>query len=210
MASLVAIVLLLFVGGLCGFFLGRNAAKEASEGTVSEDTVILSRPEIAELAAEATPIEEAPETGAEILDLAEYAYFDVPLSENLQRHIFELCAENNVPVALVFAIIECESNFNPEVISKTDDYGLMQINVVNHGWAAEQFKCTDMLNPYQNVYIGIHMIGEYLEKYGNVERALLAYALGEGGAAEAWAEGRTTTHATRKFLNAMPGYEISK
>lgn len=59
-------------------------------------------------------------------------YFDVPLSHSLQRYIYEICADENVPVTLVYAMIEHESQFNPEIVSKTDDYGLMQINEVNH------------------------------------------------------------------------------
>lgn len=58
--------------------------------------------------------------------------FDIPLSDSLQRYIYEICADEGVPVTLALAMIEHESGFNPEVISSTDDYGLMQINAINH------------------------------------------------------------------------------
>ena len=36
-----------------------------------------------------------------------------------------------------------ESKFNPEAVSATNDYGLMQINEVNHDRLEEQYQCAD-------------------------------------------------------------------
>ena len=36
-------------------------------------------------------------------------YYDVPLSHSLQRFIYEVCADENVPVALAMAMIEHET-----------------------------------------------------------------------------------------------------
>lgn len=106
-------------------------------------------------------------------------YFDVPLSHSLQRYIYEICADENVPVTLVYAMIEHESQFNPEIVSKTDDYGLMQINEVNHTWLNEEYRCADMLDPYQNVFCGVKIIGEYVNRYdGDLTKALMAYNMG--------------------------------
>ena len=107
-------------------------------------------------------------------------YFDVPLSHSLQRYIYEICADENVPVTLVYAMIEHESQFNPEIVSKTDDYGLMQINEVNHTWLNEEYRCADMLDPYQNVFCGVKIIGEYVNRYdGDLTKALMAYNMGD-------------------------------
>ena len=81
-------------------------------------------------------------------EVSDIFYFDVPLSHSLQRFIYEVCADENVPVTLIYAMIEHESQFDPEIISKTDDYGLMQINAVNHTWLNEEYRCADMLDPY--------------------------------------------------------------
>jgi soluble lytic murein transglycosylase and related regulatory proteins (some contain lysM/invasin domains) len=43
-------------------------------------------------------------------------YYDLPLSHNLQDFIYEICADEGVPVTLVLAMIETESGFNPEII----------------------------------------------------------------------------------------------
>lgn len=43
-------------------------------------------------------------------------YFDVPLSHSLQRYIYEICADENVPVTLVYAMIEeIEDSYNGQI-----------------------------------------------------------------------------------------------
>ena len=87
-------------------------------------------------------------------------------------------------------MIEHESQFNPEIVSKTDDYGLMQINEVNHTWLNEEYRCADMLDPYQNVFCGVKIIGEYVNRYdGDLTKALMAYNMGDYGARKAWENG---------------------
>lgn len=103
--------------------------------------------------------------------------FDVPLSDSLQRYIYEICADEGVPVTLALAMIEHESGFNPEVVSSTNDYGLMQINAINHEWLEEKYRTADFLNPYQNAFCGITIIGSYIEKYGDYGKALMALSL---------------------------------
>lgn len=86
-----------------------------------------------------------------------------------------MCADENVPVSLIIAMIDQESKFNPEVVSKTGDYGLMQINTINHEWLAEEYRTADMLDPYQNVFCGIKVIGSYIQNYNDYGLALMAY-----------------------------------
>ena len=134
--------------------------------------------------------------------------FDIPLSDSLQRYIYEVCADEGVPVTLVLAMIEHESRFNPEVVSSTDDYGLMQINEVNHEWLEEDFRCADMLNPYQNVFCGIKIIAKYIEKYeDDYGKALMAYNMGDYGARKAWQNGVTSTNYSTSILELMQKYE---
>lgn len=134
--------------------------------------------------------------------------YDVPLSDGLQRYIYEICERENVPVSLVFAMIEHESGFNAEVISKTNDYGLMQINKCNHDELEEQFRCADMLNPYQNVFCGIKIIGSYINKYGDLNKALMAYNMGDYGAEKAWENGIKSTKYSERILKLKENYEV--
>lgn len=135
-------------------------------------------------------------------------YFDVPLSHSLQRFIYEVCADENVPVTLIYAMIEHESQFNPEIVSKTDDYGLMQINAVNHTWLNEEYRCADMLDPYQNVFCGVKIIGSYVSRYdGDLTKALMAYNMGDYGARKAWENGVKEIVYSNTILGLMQNYE---
>ena len=135
-------------------------------------------------------------------------YYSVPLSHSLQDFIYEICTDEGVPVTLVLAMIETESGFNPEIISPTNDYGLLQINKVNHEWLKKSYRTADMLNPYQNVYCGIKIIGTFVKKYNNdINKALMAYNMGDYGAKKAWQNGITSTKYSTKILDLMNKYE---
>ena len=138
---------------------------------------------------------------------ADVFLYDIPLSDSLQRYIYEICAEKSVPVTLALAMIEHESGFNPEVVSSTNDYGLMQIDAVNHDWLEEQYRTADFLNPYQNAFCGITIIGGYIEKYGDYGKALMAYNMGDYGAQKAWESGVTNTNYSSTILELMQEYE---
>lgn len=183
-------ILLLFVlfGGVCGFSVAKLTT---SNNTVS----VIKTMEV--------PVYESSEQD----DVFTEVLFDIPLSESLQVYIYEICAEKEVPVSLILAMIEQESGFNPEAISATGDYGLMQINKVNHEWLQEDYRCADMLDPYQNVFCGISIISSYIKKYENLEKALMAYNMGDYGAQKAWGNGITSTKYSEKILTLMEKYE---
>ena len=141
-------------------------------------------------------------------DTSDVFLYDVPLSDSLQRYLYEICADEGVPLELVLAMIEYESGFDPEAVSQTDDYGLMQINAVNHEWLNEEYRCADMMNPYQNVFCGVSIIGSYIERYdGDLTKALMAYNMGDSGAQEAWSNGVTCTSYAADILSLMAEYE---
>ena len=184
----VAVLFLLLVA--VGFFIGRITAPAKVETVTVTEIVEAPR----------STTEELPETTA-------ITYYDVPLSHGLQDYIYELCAEEHVPMSLIIAMIDHESKFNPEAVSETNDYGLMQINEVNHDRLEEQYRCADMLNPYQNVFCGIKVIGSYIETYEDYTKALMAYNMGNYGAKKAWDNGITSTAYTEVILNLMHEYE---
>ena len=188
MKAEVAILFLLLVG--IGFFIGRITAPAKVETVTVTETVEVP----------ATSTEELPEP-------LEITYYNVPLSHSLQEYIYELCAEEHVPMSLIIAMIDHESRFNPEAISRTNDYGLMQINEVNHESLEERYHCADMFNPYQNVFCGIKVIGSYIETYGDYTKALMAYNMGNYGARKAWDNGITSTAYTDLILGLMHEYE---
>lgn len=176
------LVLIGFIGGLV---VGRATAPK-KQVTVTETV------EVPSYEADSLPVAE------------EVTYFDVPLSHSLQRYIYEVCADENVPVSLIIAMIDQESKFNPEVVSKTGDYGLMQINTINHEWLAEEYRTADMLDPYQNVFCGIKVIGSYIQNYNDYGLALMAYNMGDYGAKKAWENGIKSTSYSESVLLFCP------
>lgn len=185
---LTVLIALVFIGGIAGFFIGRGSAPEKTL-TVTKTVEV--------------PVYES----AMLAETAEVFLYDIPLSDSLQRYIYEICAEEGVPVTLALAMIEHESGFNPEAVSSTDDYGLMQINSVNHNWLEEKYRTADMLNPYQNVFCGISIIGGYIEKYEDFDKALMAYNMGNYGAQKAWENDVTSTKYSESILALMDKYE---
>lgn len=108
------------------------------------------------------------------------SYFD----ECYQNYLYDLCVEYGITqhYTLLIAQIYHESTFRTNLISSTNDYGLMQINACNHGWLRNKLGISDFLDPYENMRAGVYMMSSYLNKYGSVEKALVCYNLGEGGA----------------------------
>lgn len=134
-------------------------------------------------------------------------HFNVPLSKGLQRYIYEICADEGVPVTLVLAMIEQGSGFDADMVSSSGDYGLMQISTVNRTRLSAQFGNAKTLDPYQNVFCGIKIMSSLLGSYENYEDALLAYDLGDYGAIKAHESGITSTEYTRAVLKSMKKYE---
>lgn len=123
-------------------------------------------------------------------------YFDIPLDEDLQDHIFAECERYGVEPAVVVAMIERESRFNADVIGDSGrSFGLMQIQPRWHSGRMEKLGCTDLLDPYQNVTVGIDFLAELIGSGKGVEWALMAYNGGPGYANRLRGEGRVSDYA---------------
>lgn len=110
--------------------------------------------------------------------------YDVPLSEDLQLYIISLCEGKHIDPAVVFAMIWRESRFNPSSVGDNgNSLGLMQIQPRWHSGLMAEFGCDDLLDPYQNVTIGIAILAGHVNYYnGNVEMGVMAYNAGKAGA----------------------------
>lgn len=53
--------------------------------------------------------------------------YDVPMSDELQRCVREQAERQGVPFEIAIAVIERESSYQPDAVSDTGDFGLMQI-----------------------------------------------------------------------------------
>lgn len=145
---------------------------------ILEPMVEPEEPEVTEV----TEVTEPEEPEAEPL-------IDCRMDGETQQMILEKCDEYDVDFAFVMAIIFKESSFNPDVVSKTNDYGLMQINKINHKWLSEELGITNFLDPEMNVTAGLHILSDLFRKYENPTLVLMAYNFGEVGAMRKWNQG---------------------
>lgn len=135
-------------------------------------------------------------------------YWDVPLSEDLQDYMRMLCEKYAVPEELVLAMIDVESSFRHDIVSASNDYGLMQINKVNHNQLTQKLGVTNFLDPYQNILCGVHIISEHLEKTdGDISKALMRYNCGATGALRLWQQGIYSTSYTERVVSAYEFYK---
>lgn len=103
--------------------------------------------------------------------------FDHDYQDYLYMQLLENDKEEYFP--LFVAQIYHESKFNKDVISSTNDYGLMQINKSNHGWIKRDLGLDNMLDPYQNIEAGVYMMNKSLNEYDcDIEKALSIYNTG--------------------------------
>lgn len=134
-------------------------------------------------------------------------YSNVPLSEDLKEYIIKLCESKHIAPALVFAIIDRESSFNEKAIGDSEhSFGLMQIQP---RWSKERMTrldCLDLLNPYQNVAVGIDILSTYFEKYEDIAYVLMAYNGGESYAENNMKNGIYETDYTRYVLEKSKEY----
>ncbi len=132
--------------------------------------------------------------------------FPVDLADDLQHYTYSLCEENNVPFELAVAVMSVESDFRTDIVSEGGDYGLMQINKVNHEWLSDKLGVTDFLEPKQNIQCGVYMLSALIEKYEEPHKVLMAYNIGEYGAKKYWKQGITSTNYSRKVIERMENY----
>ena len=124
---------------------------------------------------------------------------DMPQEE--QEFLFYLCNGYNIDFCLVMAMIQVESEFDASAVSVTSDYGLMQINEINHDWLTNALGVTDYLDPYQNMRAGCYILRKLFERYQDTELVLMCYNMGENGASRLWENGIYSTDYTEQVLN---------
>ena len=113
-------------------------------------------------------------------------YFDVPLDRDLQDHIFAECEKYGIRhPQYIFAMIQRESGYQVDAIGDNGKaFGLMQVQPRWHQDRMERLGVTDLLDPYQNVTVGIDFMAELMGYGEGVEWALMAY---NSGPSNAWA-----------------------
>lgn len=142
---------------------------------------------------------------------AEPTYYDIPLSKDLQLYTYNKCVEYGIPdhYELVLAMMWQESNYTANLISSTDDYGIMQINSCNHSWLVDLLGPTNFLDASDNINAGVYVISKLLIEYGDEHKALMAYNMGERGASLNWDAGNYTSNYSRSVVAKREAIEAN-
>lgn len=77
--------------------------------------------------------------------------------------------------AIVQAVMEIESNYDPNAENPSGAIGLMQIIPKWHQHRAEKYDLHDLWDPYTNILVGMDLINESYQKYGDYRQALYVY-----------------------------------
>ena len=191
-------VIFLLIGGVSGYALkthitAKDEPKEETQGNVQVDKEPLV---FGQYDDRIFTTEMSLDWGVGDLD---FTPLDCNMPEEQQEFLFYLCAGYNIDFTLAMAVIQHESSFRADVVSGKD-YGLMQINTINHEWLTETIGVTDFTDPYENMRAGCFILRKLFERYQEPELVLMCYNMGETGAGRLWDKGVFSTNYTQKVL----------
>lgn len=167
-----------------------------------------------EPAAEEEYMEDPQETEKIEEALLAQGYFSlaVPMPYEWQDYMRTYCEEYGCPYPLALAVAQTESNFDMAAVGASGEVGIMQLNPGPGGSYHAEIQAATGLDPTTasgNIAGGCYKLGLYLAKYGNVEKAAMAYNMGEGGARSAWDSGITSTDYSKAVKEAMETWECT-
>ncbi|HKW88609.1 MAG TPA: transglycosylase SLT domain-containing protein [Candidatus Acidoferrales bacterium] len=94
----------------------------------------------------------------------------------LEKVVRAAAAKNGLDPALVQAVIQAESNWNPRATSRKGAFGLMQLIPKT----AERYGVEDVFDPVQNIQGGTRYLRDLLDRFnGDLKKSLAAYNAGE-------------------------------
>lgn len=98
-----------------------------------------------------------------------------------QSYVDEIAALyfQDLDTSMVKALIYTESRYQPEVSSSAGAVGLMQVIPYYHAWRMEKYGMSDIWDPYTNILVGMDLLDELYQKYGNWYDVLYFYSGGD-------------------------------
>lgn len=203
--SIIALILsiLAFIFSLYTFLgsVTKDTKKVVVEENTASDEVLVSQPDIHDEMIQLKAILSKEKAKEPEVIMEPVKYFDVPLSTDLQDHIFTVCEERNIDPSIIVAMIQRESSFRPSTIGDGGaSLGLMQIQPKWHQERANQLGCSDLMDPYQNITVGVDLFSDLLKCRNSIEWALMAYNGGPSYANNKARNGVLTDYA-RAVLN---------
>lgn len=125
------------------------------------------------------------------------------LPKETQEYAFYIASAYGVDFEIIMAVMSVESSFDPNAVSDSGDFGLMQINKCNAKWLKDEIGVDDLLNPYQNILAGTYILSGLYDKYQDTNKMLMAYNMGEAGAKKLWDNGVFETSYTRSVYREL-------
>ncbi len=145
--------------------------------------------------AEAAAVEEEPETFNQ----------NIPVSEQYQEWFTKYSIMYDCPLAFAYATADVETEFDMSAIGAAGEVGIMQIYPGKNGRYFTEYERQIGIDPAReegNIACGCYLLGNYLNTYGDIERAAMAYNLGISGAINLWEQGIYSTKYSRKVKAA--------
>ena len=126
--------------------------------------------------------------------------YPVPLDEEMQISIINVCEVYHIDSAVVMAMIARESSFRADAIGDNGEaFGLLQVQPKWHKERMLKLGCTDLLEPEQNVKVAVDYLAELIARGNGLEWALRAYNAGATGATK---NGLGFDYATEVLANS--------
>lgn len=173
-----------FIGGILGSLITGYIVHKKNESVENLENVVIKN-----------------ESELNLSNDKDFTPLDVPLDNDIQEYIYHLSNSYGVDYDLIMAVIDTESGFNADIVSSTNDFGLMQINKINHKWLQEKLGITNFLDAKQNANAGIYMLKKLFDVNGNdIVKVLMAYNMGQTGAERCWKQGIHSTPYTEKII----------
>jgi soluble lytic murein transglycosylase-like protein len=126
----------------------------------------------------------------------------------LEKAVQAAAARNHLDPALVQAVIQAESNWDPHAVSRKGALGLMQLMPAT----AERYGVRDVFDPVQNINGGTRYLRDLLDHFnGDLRKSLAAYNAGAQvveryGGVPAYPETRAYVRkVTNTYFQSDPG-----
>jgi soluble lytic murein transglycosylase len=131
--------------------------------------------------------------------------------------LVDLAEENGLDPVLVAAVVRCESRFRTNAVSPRGAIGLMQIMPETATWIAQQLEIPDfevarLHEPNVNLRLGTWYLRYVLDRFGELDAALMAYNAGPAHV-EDWLNGSGTVfQETQAYVervsHSLPVYRL--
>jgi soluble lytic murein transglycosylase-like protein len=171
-----------------GFFLalGGLTSESGSAASRLQSASIQSRTGadgIVELSSRAKPerVKHGRASGPGVLPVAMPQAGASAFASQYDAYIAEAARLYHIPPALIRAVIQIESNFDPRAVSPANAHGLMQMIPET----AERMMVTDVFDPRQNILGGTRYLRILANTFnGDIHLTLAGYNAGEGAVAK--------------------------